>query len=298
MAICLQHTNDTVPSIANYILASNSVPSNNTLGTAIYIHKNVTYDKIQINNSELQISGVKLHINNSSINLYNIYNQPSCNYDMNNLPNVIPNIHEDFLLVGDFNAHNPIWNSYCLDSDTDGSIIEQTMINFNLCLLNDGEISTFYSKAHGTYSSVDLTICSSNIVDKFDWNVLDDLYSSDHFPVLITVLGHTPAPPIERFNTNKADWSRYKFYTNQIQSFDNSVDHNETADFFTNFIKNAAKKSMPVTTAAVQPLKHAVPWWSDTLAQLVEEKHKIGRKLESLNKRFNNSTTPSTLLIT
>ena len=85
MAICLQHTNDIIPSIANYTLASNSVPSIDTLGTAIYIHNSITYDKIQINTSEFQMSGIKLRINNSNINLYNVYNQPSCNYDIQNL---------------------------------------------------------------------------------------------------------------------------------------------------------------------------------------------------------------------
>ena len=191
MAICLQHVNDVIPSIANYSLASNSVPSIDTLGTAIYIHNSVTYDKIQINTSEFQVSGVKLHINNCKINLYNVYNQPSCNYDMKNLRNSVPNIQEDFLLVGDFNAHNPLWSSNCTDSDTNGTVLEQVMINNNLCILNDGDVTTYYSKAHGTYSSIDLSICSGNIVDKFEWNVLDDLYSSDHFPVLITTLGHT-----------------------------------------------------------------------------------------------------------
>ena len=276
MAICLQHTNETIPSIANYTLASNSIHSNNNLGTAIYIHKNVTCDKIQIDTSEFQLSGVKLHINNSSINLYNMYNQPSCNYNIQNFLNVIPNIQEDFLLVGDFNAHSPIWDANCFDCDNNGSVIEQAMTNLNLCLLNDGDISTFYSKAHGTYSSVDLAICSSNIVDKFEWNVLDDLYSSDNFPILITVLDHIPASPTERFNTNKTDWEMYKFFTSQIPSFDHSVDHNETTEFLTNFIKDAAKKSMPVTKAAARTLKHCVPWWSDTLAQLIEEKHLVG----------------------
>ena len=288
MAICLQHTNEVTPSIANYTLASNSVPSIGTLGTAIYIHNNVTYDKIQINSSELQLSGVKLYIGNNKINLYNIYNQPSCNYDMKNLPNIIPNIQEPFLLVGDFNAHNPLWSSDCNDSDNNGSVIEQIMISHNLCILNDGNISTYYSKAHGTFSSIDLAVCSSNIIDRFEWNVLDDLYSSDHFPVLITTLGHTQNPPIQRFNTNKADWDRYKYYTSQIPPYDDSVDHNETTDFLTNFMKNAAEKSMPLTTAATPPLKHSVPWWSETLSNLIKEKHTIGRKLETLNKRFNN----------
>ena len=59
-----------------------------------------------INSSEFQLSGVKLHLDNNTFNLYNIYNQPSSNYDLANLMQVLPNIHEDCLLVGDFIAYS------------------------------------------------------------------------------------------------------------------------------------------------------------------------------------------------
>ena len=186
MAVCLQHTNGTVPTIANYTLASSSVPNADTLGTAIYIHNKLIYTKVQTNSSELQLSGVKLHMNkDDNFDLYNIYNQPSCNYNLQNLSNIIPNIKENFLLVGDFNAHNPLWNSNITECDTNGLKVEQVMANNNLCILNDGDISTYYSKTHGSFSSIDLTICSAKVVDRFEWNVLDDLYNSDHFPILI-----------------------------------------------------------------------------------------------------------------
>ena len=203
---------------------------------------------------------------------------------MLNLTKLLPNINEDFLLVGDFNAHNPIWNSNITENDTNGSKIENFITNHNLCILNDGDISTYYSKAHGTFSSIDLSICSANIVDRFEWNVLDDLYSSDHFPIMITTLEDTPTQSVQRFNTNKADWDMYKFYTGQISPFNHLQDHDETTEILTNFITKSAEKSMPLTST--RQMKHSVPWWSDTLSDLIKEKHMIGRKLEILNKRF------------
>ena len=289
MVLCLQHANSTISSIKNYSLASHSIPNADNLGTAIYIHNRVTYDHIQINTSEFQISGVRLHLNNKKFSLYNIYNQPSCDYDLQNLSNILPNINEDFLLVGDFNAHNPLWDSSITDCDTNGSRLEQVVLNHNLCILNDGDISTYYSKTHGSFSSIDLSICSANIVDRFEWNVLDDLYSSDHYPILITTLGHSPTPVIQRFNTKKADWDRYRFFSNHISPFNELQNHDETTEFITNFITKAAEKSMPLTTS--RPKKHSVPWWSDTLSDLINEKHALGRKLETLNKRFNTLRT-------
>ena len=129
---------------------------------------------------------------------------------------VLPNIHEDFLLVGDFNAHNPIWDAFCIEADRNGTKIEQIVNHNNLCILNEGDISTYYSKTHGTYSSIDLTISSSNTVDRYEWNVLDDAYTSDHFPILITCLKSSPTSTIQRYNIDKADWDMYKYHTSKV----------------------------------------------------------------------------------
>ena len=249
IAICLQHTNETIHKIGNYNLAAHSVPNINTLGTAIYINNRITYDNILINNPDFQISGIKLHLNINTINLYNIYNQPSCNYDIQNLPQIIPNINDAFLLVGDFNAHNPLWDSLCNEADTAGNKIEHMVDNHNLSILNDGDVSTYFSKSHGSFSSIDLSICSSNIIDKFEWNVLDDPYTSDHFPILISVLENNPTPNIPRYRLDKADWDQYTFRTRQIPPFNQLQDYNEIATLLTNFIIDAADKSVPKSTS-------------------------------------------------
>ena len=284
LGVCLQHTNGTIPSIGNYHLASHSVPTNGSLGTAIYIHHKVTYDTINITSTEFQISGVKLHLKNNSFTLYNLYNQPAFNYDLGQLPNFIPNIKENFILVGDFNAHSPLWDTNYVDADNNGLKIEQALDKYNLCLLNEAEVSTYYSKSHGSFSSIDLTICSPSIVDRFEWSVLDDFYSSDHSPILISCIGHTDIPNIQRYNTDKADWKTYELYTRQAPVFNQLQNHNDTADVLTDFITTAADQSIPKTS--IHPPKHSVPWWSDTLNQLIKDKHTIGRKLETLNKRF------------
>ena len=284
LAICLQHTNETIPKIGNYNLAAHSIPDVNTLGTAIYVNNRITYDNILIHNSEFQLSGIKLHLNTSTFYLYNIYNQPSCHYDLQNLPQIIPNITDDFILVGDFNAHSPIWDSFCTEADSPGNKIEHMIDHHNFCLLNDGDISTYFSNSHGCFSSIDFSICSSNIVDKFEWNVLDDPYTSDHFPILISLLAHTPTPRIPRYKLEKADWDRYKCETSQIPPLSPLEDHDDIATFFTNFVITAANKSIPKSSNV--PKKHSVPWWSDTLSDLIHEKHAIGRRLNTLQKRF------------
>ena len=284
-AICIQHVHFNIANIGCYFLASSSVPSVNSLGTAIYVHNKVMYDKITFQTSVFQISGIKIYIDkNNHFTLYNIYNQPSCNYDLAYIENVLPSVRGNFMLVGDFNAHNPLWDMNIEDADDNGRKIEYFIEDKNLCLLNDPETSTYYSKTHGTFSSIDLSICSLSMVDRFEWFALDDLYTSDHFPIIISCLDSNPYEHIQYYNSTKADWDSYHQFTRQIPPFNGLQDHDDTENFIVNFITKAADKSMPKT--ASHPLKHCVPWWSETLNNLVKEKTTLGRRLATLNKRF------------
>ena len=48
------------------------------------------------------------------------------------------------MIMGDFNAHNPLWGS---DNVTDkGKIVEDALSNLNLYILNDGS-NTYYIRA-------------------------------------------------------------------------------------------------------------------------------------------------------
>ena len=260
------------------------------MGTAIYIHPKVTYDKINITNNDFQISAVKLYLgNNNNFTLLNLYNQPNKNYNLNHLSNILNGFQDPFLILGDFNAHSPLWDYNCQSPDNAGNLIELLIDDKNLCCLNDNETSTFYSKIHGTLTSVDLSLCSSNIIDRYEWNASDDLYSSDHFPVIISCLENIPLPQTPRYNIHKADWELYKLHTRNIPPFQHIRDHEETDEFLTTFITNAANKSIPLSSP--QPSKHTVPWWSETLSDLIKEKHSIGRRIDTLNKRFNRLKT-------
>ena len=111
MCICLQHVNTPIPSIGKYNLAS-SISGEGLLGTAIYVHNKVTYDKITIGTNMFQISSIRLHLRNkTSFMICNIYNQPNKNYDMAQLPNILSQFNEPILVLGDFNAHHPLWNA-------------------------------------------------------------------------------------------------------------------------------------------------------------------------------------------
>ena len=115
------------------------------MGTSIYVHEKVAYDAIQINPTELQATAIKLYTSNDTqIDIYNIYNQPKCKYDLKKIKKLIKNNPKSTILLGDFNAHNPLWDFTSNKLNKPGKIIEKLIEELDLCLVNDPEIDTYF----------------------------------------------------------------------------------------------------------------------------------------------------------
>ena len=186
-----------------------------------------------------------------------MYNQPNHQYDLKQLPNLLSHFQQPLLIMGDFNAHHPLWDDNVQEADEAGKEIEKLMLDQNYCCLNTEDSHTYFSKTHNTFSSVDLSICSSCIIDLFEWNVLDDTYTSDHYPIIITLLDNNSSPQIPKYNFDKANWEKYNKITENISSFQNDKDHDTVNNNFTNFIRNASDKSIPITSFSSE--KNTVP---------------------------------------
>ena len=68
------------------------------------------------------------------------------------------------MLLGDFNAHNPLWGSENLTPK--GRVIETFITQNDLCLFNDGSY-TFLHSGNGSYSAIDLSLASPEILIDF-----------------------------------------------------------------------------------------------------------------------------------
>ena len=201
-----------------------------------------------------------MHLQNKVITICNTYNQPSKYYHFNRFTNIFNNFPQPILVVGDFNAHHPLWDEGIIDANCSGTDLEEIITNNNYCCLNESDIPTYFSKTHNSFSSIDLTFCSSSITDSFEWNVTDDSYSSDHYPIIISYLDEIPLTRIPKFNYSKTDWGKYHLLTKDIPDFIPSEDHNEQQKFIQNFIIDAANKSIPIIKGDSK--KRTVPWWS------------------------------------
>ena len=109
-----------------------------------------------------------------------IYLPPHAAFTNADIQSLLDQLPSPFLLLGDFNAHNPLWGGDILDSED--MVIEDIINNNNVVLLNDGTM-TYHNLYFDSYSAIDLSISSPDIALDFNWSVNEYLNGSDHFPI-------------------------------------------------------------------------------------------------------------------
>ena len=86
---------------------------------------------------------------------------------------------------------------------------EDLFSEMDLCILNNGS-STYIHLATGSTSALDLSICGPSLVLDYEWNLHEDLYGSDHFPVILTSNAAEEDATPNRWNFKKADWLSFQ----------------------------------------------------------------------------------------
>ena len=135
-----------------------------------------------------------------------------------------------------------------------GKIVEKFLEDPQLILHNKNK-NTHFNISKGTESAIDLSISSTCIADQIQWQVADDLYDSDHYPITISVDDDeiTMPPRTPQWNFNKADWLLYQTEIEKsigtqtiLPNNDNKEQINEILSNFIQIIKKAANLSIPL----------------------------------------------------
>ncbi len=106
------------------------------------------------------------------------------------LNNLLFQLPKPCLLLGNLNAHNHLWSNRP-ETDARGRSVEDLITRHNMCLWND-DSPTYLHPATGSLTSIDLSICSPTLFLDYTWNVEEDQYGSNHYPLVLN--GHFPAP--------------------------------------------------------------------------------------------------------
>lgn len=249
-------------------------------GVVIYIKPHTIPEEIKLN-TNLEAIAIKIKFP-FSITMCNIYIPNSHRLDKQEFNKLIEQLPKPYIILGDFNSHHFYWGSNKCDSR--GKIIAEWLDeNDNVALLNNGQPTHFDSNT-GRTSNIDLSMASQNIMSYFEWNALDDLYDSDHFPILIkSQISNDNVPENikvpQKWKTDKANWIMFSEEINKyitelpalnIDTPKYSV--NEYLEKFTEVILKAAQKSIPKTFGILR--KNNLPWWTDECKTATKETKK------------------------
>ena len=178
-----------------------------------------------------------------------------------------------YMLLGDFNNHNPLWGGNTLDGK--GQRVEQFMDNHSLCFLNDGSY-TYLHPGYRTYTAIDLTITQPNLLLDFSWRVLDDLFGSDHFPIVVKHQGPATGGREPGWRLKKADWHSFHTLCDERQTADSIHNSSEAIASFTDTLISIADWTVPKSSATP---KHVInPWLDADCEKAIKDQKKAERK--------------------
>ncbi|KAF2348578.1 Endonuclease/exonuclease/phosphatase [Trinorchestia longiramus] len=116
------------------------------------------------------------------------------------------------VIVGDFNAHNPLWEPAKSPNTTERNLEQILHNNPSLALLTPPSLPTYFNAYQNSFSTLDLTFLSAVLQPITSISTEQDL-GSDHYPIL-TCIGVEPSSvryksrPSWRFDSGEwADWS-------------------------------------------------------------------------------------------
>ena len=285
--LCLQELklpNNTKYNISNLYKSYLKLPNDNETpkgGTLIAIKTNISHHQIQLN-TNLQAVAVSLATGKIK-SLCSIYLPPDEHFTEDQMNELFDQLPRPTLIVGDFNAHNPLWYDQRLDHR--GEVIQRCMNVEELISLNE-DCPTYFRSYDQVTSSIDLSLVTNTCALDFSWNILDDPHGSDHYPILISA--HQPSPPdyAERYNLGKADWNKYKecakttTRVTEIPNIEQVFEHIKTT------ILTASNQTIPKTKVN-KARRPCLPWWN---SECRVERSKVRSSFKTM-KRNPNPTT-------
>lgn len=200
----------------------------------------------------IDVIGIEITFNDKTLDLWSIYIPPSSNPSPKTFNNIFSLMNRSYLIGGDFNGHHPVWGS--LTSDFRGNLIYSTILDYGLCVLNNGE-ATRINRPPYPDTMVDISISSPNISLSCSWSVLPDPFESDHLPILINIpcrpsysnSSHNNINSSTRFNFYATDWNQFTYQVaSLLESFTLDSSQLNNYNHFVNVLLCATKKSTPL----------------------------------------------------
>lgn len=243
-------------------------------GVLSLVHESIQFKVIKLKTKIQAVAyEVKIPFKHTICNVYLDFESKIKGSDIRNL---ITQLGEKFLIVGDFNCHHTSWNS--AKNDSRGRELVKICEENSLVILNDG-YDTRLDPRTGKSSCLDLAIATANIADEISCSPMDDLCGSDHFPIFneydrFSNPLMTDVKENNKLNLCKTDWSKYQeqlVFTELREAFkikDVSVDL--LVEKFNECLFKAAKAATPKTSDNKKFKR--IFWWTQELSDVTRRK--------------------------
>jgi ribonuclease HI len=251
-------------------------------GLGILVREDIDYRAKHLNifiNGGLELQGIEIAYGTDTIDIINCYN-PQNNISLEEFQYYFTQLTGTFIMVGDYNAHLPIWDKRGRSNVT-GRNLDRAMENFNAGLLNDRDIPTYIDNRTGTSSCLDLGIVSQNLMIIGECERGEDL-GSDHFPMKFTFgvkVNKSDLSVPKKWRVGNANWENFtqdlkKMIIEQIKPLDATT----SSKLITDKILQAAKDNIKMTSG-IKSYNFHTPWWDSECADAVAARKRAKGKL-------------------
>jgi len=191
----------------------------------------------------------------------------SVKIDKTDLEDLVNQLPPPIVLLDDFNTHSNEWG--CSKNDSKGKMISDLMLQRSLSLLNDG-FATYLHPGSGSQSAIDLSICDPALYLNFSWNVQDDLYGSDHFPIIIHSYRVVSSGTNSTWKLSKADWDTYSDKSACDLKADCISNAGDPVANFTDALCTIANNTIPKSKS--KPVKLNTIWFNDEYMEVIKSR--------------------------
>ena len=261
MVLCLQETylkptdSCTLKGFACKSVFSTATDGRPIGGASILVREEVPHGFISLS-TPLQAVAVQVHLHRL-ITICSIYIPPSSPCSSSDLENLWSQLPQPAMLLGDFNAHSELWG--CERTLHDAIAIESFIGNNDLAIMN-GRSPTYIHPGNGSFSSIDLSLCSPALYMDFTWEVAGDQFGSDHFPICLS-LEKFSNESLPRWQLHRANWDLFQSLCISEITQEGFEGIDDSVQQFSSILINIASKAIPKSSTESKRLRR--PWFNN-----------------------------------
>ena len=254
-------------------------------GTGFLIKSGVAYRTLFLtpyNNGYLEFQAIKIDLEEGGcLNLLHVYN-PGRPVSEEEFKHYINQLGNNFILLGDFNAHSKMLHSKCVVPNVTGRSLEKLVANNNVCLANPYNFYTYTNAHTGKRSCLDLCFASPGLVSMIQMTLLQDV-GSDHMPISVSINKfpkYVAKCFLKKWVTNNDNLSEFSgamkrtvgevMQPNDINTIDTEL---------TDRIVRVATETIPKTSGK-QSMRKRTSWWNIECSRAVAARRYARKRLE------------------